>query len=153
MRIKDLIPWSRKGNGRKRHRPLEERRGLMESMNRALGPSLFGGLSGFAPDVDIEETPKSVLVSASLPGVDKKDIRVDVTKDILTIRGERKMEREYEGEGGYCCREQAYGAFSRSVSLPASVHSDDVKAHYENGVLKIELPKVEETPAHRIEID
>lgn len=161
MSIKDLVPWKRKTNGHDPRRP-ERLEGLLESMDmafddfwapltgaRVLGPSFFGGARDFGLDVDVEETPTSITVSAALPGVDKKDLQVSVTQDTLVIRGERRTRKEYEGRA----RQEAYGSFHRSISLPAPVDAGGVKASYKDGMLTVELPKTRKAQGRRIEID
>jgi HSP20 family protein len=103
------------------------------------------------PSVDISETDAEIHVAADLPGMDEKDMEVSVTGQTLTIRGQRKQERE---ETGKTCHviERAYGSFSRSIQLPAAVKADQVQASYKKGVLKIVLPKKEILQAKRVEI-
>lgn len=91
-----------------------------------------------AAPVDIRETHKTVEVSMPLPGMDKKDINLDLTEDSLTIYGERREETENRKAGSY---EQSYGSFYRSFVLPAAVKAGEAKAVYKNGVLKITLHK------------
>ena len=100
MSMRDLIPW-----GRTRRRelwdPFEELRSMMEdpfggSWPLSSGSTLLGGVAKWTPQVDIKEDEKHVLISASVPGVDKKDLHVDLQDNVLTIRGERKLDKEYE---------------------------------------------------------
>ncbi|MCE5199383.1 MAG: Hsp20/alpha crystallin family protein [Armatimonadota bacterium] len=110
------------------------------------------GLAEFAPDVDIKETDKDLVISATVPGMSKDDINIDVTNDRITISGERKTEEEKPGER-YHVREQSYGSFSVSYALPVDVKSEDVKATYKNGLLEIILPKAAEAATHKIKIE
>jgi HSP20 family protein len=103
------------------------------------------------PSVDIAETDGNVTVKAELPGMDAKDIDIDVSGDVLTLRGEKKTEEEKKEER-YFCRERHYGAFQRSFRLPAWVQSDKVDAEFKNGVLSINIPKSEESKQKKIEI-
>jgi len=96
----------------------------------------------WAPAVDIYESGDSLVVEAELPGMDPKDIDITVDDGVLTIRGERKHEKEVEEENYYRV-ERAYGFFQRSVKLPADSETDNVKASYEAGVLRITVPKAE----------
>jgi HSP20 family protein len=96
----------------------------------------------WAPAVDIYETSDSLVVEAELPGIDPKDIEVTVDDGVLTVKGERKHEKEVEDENYYRV-ERAYGVFTRSVRLPADTEADNVKASYDSGVLKVTVPKVE----------
>lgn len=91
-----------------------------------------------AAPVDIRETDKTIEVSMPLPGMDKKDINLDLTEDSLTIYGERSEETENKKAGSY---EQSYGSFYRSFILPAAVRTGEAKAVFRNGVLKVTLQK------------
>jgi HSP20 family protein len=101
--------------------------------------------------VDMYETAEEVVVRTALPGVDPEDIDVSVVGDTLTIRGETKAEEEEEGTN-YIRRERRYGAFSRSLALPANVVTDKAAADFSKGVLTLRLPKAEEVKPKRIEI-
>ncbi|MBK5092748.1 MAG: Hsp20/alpha crystallin family protein [Actinobacteria bacterium] len=96
----------------------------------------------WAPAVDIYETEDSLVVEAELPGVDPKNIDVSVDEGVLSLKGERKLEKEVKEEN-YHRVERAYGMFQRSVRLPSDVDADAIKANYESGVLKVSVPKVE----------
>lgn len=104
--------------------------------------------AGFVPRIDVSETDKEVKVSAELPGMDEKDIAVEMSGEAVTIRGERKEEREEKGKNWHA-REQTYGAFQRTIPLPASVDGKKVKARFNKGVLTISVPKREEAQANR----
>jgi HSP20 family protein len=97
------------------------------------GWSLLGG--------DVFEDDKKVVVRLEVPGMDKKDLEIEVQGDVLVVRGEKRFQRE-SSEGRYRVLQCAYGNFRRAVALPAPVVTDKAKADYENGVLRIELPKV-----------
>jgi HSP20 family protein len=103
--------------------------------------SFFSG-SSLEPSLDIKETKDELVVTADLPGMEKKDIHVEVENGMLSISGERHEEKE-GGEGEWRHSERSWGSFSRSVSLPAHVKEDKVKAEYKDGVLKIHLAKDE----------
>ncbi|HME41744.1 MAG TPA: Hsp20/alpha crystallin family protein [Syntrophorhabdales bacterium] len=94
----------------------------------------------FTPRVNVSETDKEIKVSAELPGMDEKDIDVSLTRDTLTIKGEKKEEKEEKGED-YYRMERSYGSFTRSVPLPVEVDTDKVQATFKKGVLDITLPK------------
>ncbi len=95
------------------------------------------------PLLDVSETKDNVVIKVEAPGMEAKDIDISLSGDMLTIKGERKQEREEKGETFHCI-ECSYGAFFRSIRLPVSVKSEDIKASYEKGILKITLPKKEE---------
>ena len=101
--------------------------------------------------MDIYETDKEIILKAELPGIDPKDVNLQVENGRLSIEGERKYEKEAKGEN-YHSQELAYGKFSRSFSLPTSVNQDRIQARYEKGILQISLPKKEEHKGRKVEI-
>ena len=107
--------------------------------NFRLSPFRKENLETF-PRVDIKETNKEVDVSAELPGLEAKDIDISISDNILTLSGEKSKEAENKGEG-YYRMERIYGSFHRSVMLPTEVESDNVKAVFKNGILRITIPK------------
>ena len=98
----------------------------------------------FGVPMEINETKNSVVVEAEMPGMDSKSLDISLTDDLLTIRGEKKQETKTDNGDCYCT-ERTYGKFSRSVRLPSSVkkNSDEIKASYKDGVVRIEIPKTE----------
>ena len=120
---------------------------------------LFDGVSrnipGLAtttmPSMDISETDKVIEITAELPGLEKKDVELNVTDNLLTIRGEKKNERE-ENNKDYHLVERSYGSFSRSVELPSGVKVEDITAEIANGVLKVTVQKPLPKQAKHIEI-
>ncbi len=121
-----------------------------EEMNR-LHDHFFGGrgldTQPFQVAVDIREENDAYFVDAEVPGLAAEDVNVDVEKNVLTIRGERKVEKE-EGEGKYKRIERRYGSFSRSFTLPETVDADNISADLKDGVLALRLPK-KEAPSPR----
>jgi HSP20 family protein len=105
----------------------------------------------WAPTVDIFETEDNYIVKAELPGLEAKDVDVTLTDDFLTIKGEKKNEEEEKYEDRLF-KERFYGAFQRSFQLPSGVEADMVEANFDKGVLKIVLPKKEETKKKQIEV-
>ena len=105
----------------------------------------------WSPAVDIYETENEIMVHAELPGVDRKDITLNLEKNVLTLKGERRFEKETKHEN-YHRIERAYGGFSRSFSIPAIVEEDKIQAEYKDGILKISLPKKEQVKAKQIQI-
>jgi HSP20 family protein len=101
--------------------------------------------------VDMYETDDAIVVSSAVPGVDPEDIDISVAGDVLTIRGETNVEEEVK-EDNYICRERRYGSFSRSLRLPLPVIADKADADFENGVLRLTLPKAEEVKPKSIEV-
>lgn len=100
----------------------------------------WGKRTAWAPRVDVQEDKDALKVTADLPGVDEKDVECTLENDVLTIKGEKKSEREQE-EKGYYLAERTYGSFYRAISLPFDVDRDKVEASFANGVLTIRLPK------------
>ena len=109
------------------------------------------GLAEWSPALDVSETDDAVLVHAEIPGIDPKELDIAVVGNTLTLRGETKSEAEQEGTN-YHRVERRYGAFTRSLRLPAAVDAEHVTAKAAAGVLEIRLPKREEAKAKRIEI-
>ena len=103
------------------------------------------------PSLDLSETDNDIIVKADLPGIDPKDIDISLANDVLTIKGEKKQEREEKDEN-YHIIERSFGSFTRSLRLPRDVQSDKISASYKNGVLKVVLPKSEEAKAKEIKI-
>jgi HSP20 family protein len=108
-------------------------------------------LATWAPPVDIYETENELVLKADLPDLEEKDIDVRVENNLLTIRGERKFEKDIN-EDNYLRVERAYGPFTRSFSLPNTVNSESVRAEYHNGVLSLHLAKREESKPKQIKI-
>ena len=105
------------------------------------------------PQVNIKENNKQIEVSAEMPGIDQKDVDISIYNNVLTLRGEKKQEKE-DKDGDYYHKECSYGSFHRDIALPCEVEEEKVKADFKKGVLKITLPKKEETQrkAKKIEI-
>lgn len=115
-----------------------------EDMFKGIGalPAVWGGNGVATPKIDVKETEKGLEVSAELPGVDEKDIELEIDDDILTIRGEKKLEKEEKDEkSGYHLMERSYGSFARSIRLPYPVKPESVTADFGKGVLKIACPR------------
>jgi HSP20 family protein len=105
----------------------------------------------WTPSVDIEEKDNEIVVRADVPGVSEKDLDVRLENNTLTIKGERKLEKE-DKQKGYHRIERAYGSFVRSFTLPAAVDADKVEAHYKDGVLTVTLPKTEAAKSRKVKI-
>jgi len=111
--------------------------------------AFWSNLNG--PAVDIEDRADEVIVSAELPGLDKKDFDVEIEADRLILRGEKKASKE-KREGSYYYSETSYGSFHRVIPLPAEVDRDKADATYRHGVLTVKLPKTEEAKGRRIAV-
>ncbi len=106
---------------------------------------------GFQPAVNIVESESSYLISADLPGLTRDDIHVDLNDGILSVSGERREQKEVT-EKNFRRFEKRYGKFIRSFRLPENVRSDGIEAKYENGVLEVQVPKVERAMPKKIEV-
>ncbi len=105
-------------------------------------PSVWGGEGVASPKLDVKETEKGLEVTAELPGVDEKDIELELADDVLTIKGEKKLEKEEkDAKTGYHLMERSYGSFARSVRLPYAIKSESVTAEFDKGVLKVTCPR------------
>ena len=137
--------------------PFRDLGDIQTEMNR-LFDNWSGGQAGpgermWLPAVDVHETKDEFMLTLDIPGVTEKDVHISITGDLLTVKGERRFERD-GGEGNTYHRvERLYGKFERSVQLPTMVQTDKVKASYRDGVLTVKLPKAEEVKPREIKID
>lgn len=137
--------------------PFREMLDLRRRMDRVFDDSFRsaeqwdGGNEQSSLALDVSEDQDNYIVKASIPGVNPEDIDITMNNDVLTISGESKSEDERE-EGQWHLRERRYGRFSRSLRLPATINSEKIEATCENGVLKLQLPKAEETKPRRIAV-
>jgi len=107
--------------------------------------------SGWSPAVDVVEKEGEFIVKAELPGIDRKDVKITVQNNVLTISGEKRYSGEKEGQN-YHRVERTYGSFRRSFTLPSTIASDRIEALYADGVLTLSLPKIEEAKPREIEV-
>ena len=145
-----------------RWEPFRDLMGLQERMNRLFDESYRARNAGnadewalggsWAPAVDIYEQDGNIVMKAELPGVDPKAVDIRLENNTLTLRGERKLDKEVK-EDNYHRVERAYGTFSRSFTLPTVVDQGSIKAEYRDGVLKLTLPKREEAKPRQIQIN
>jgi HSP20 family protein len=117
------------------------------------GDRSMEGNGSFGLAVESQVKNGNLIIRADLPGVDPKDISLSVHGNHLTIEGERKQEKKEEGEKDFFYQEVAYGKFSRMVSLPASVNTEQITARYTNGVLEVSLPAPQEMTGKKIQIE
>src|SRR6202142_3804476 len=142
-----------------RWEPFRELSTLQDRINRAFRESYTGAnhdesltTSSFAPAVDVYEDEHKVTLKIEVPGIDEKDIEVQVENNVLTVHGERKIEKE-EKEENYRRVERQYGSFTRNFTLPQTVDTEKVSATYDKGVLKITLPKKAEAKPKQIKVN
>ena len=146
--MSDLIRWD----------PFREMVSLRDAMDRLFeesfvrpsGERSMGEARTLA--LDMYETDDDLVVEASLPNIGPDDVDISIVGNSLTIKGEMEREEEKEEKGKDYFRERRYGAFQRTVSLPVEVNADEAEATFENGVLKLSLPKVEEAKPKRITV-
>ena len=144
-----------------RFEPFRDLTSLQERMNRLFSESYRSQQTGdddwalggtWAPAVDIYEQDNNIVLKAELPGVDPKDVDIQLENNTLTLRGERKLDSEVKKEN-YHRVERAYGTFTRSFTLPAVVDQGSIKAEFKDGVLRVTLPKREEAKPKQIQIN
>jgi HSP20 family protein len=153
MAITDLIPW--RWNEKKLPVRRDEFDDPFYAMQRDMdqffdnffgkefGLSPWSSFGAFSPQVDVSETEKEFKVTAELPGLDENNVEVSLSRNMLTISGEKKQEKEDKRENYYHV-ERSYGSFKRSIPLSAEVEADKVEASFKNGVLSVTLPKTAE---------
>lgn len=138
-----------------RYDPFRDLRTLQEEVNRLFSTRAFGdegiGRGAWAPSVDIYENKDQIVLEAELPGMKQEDFDLAVENNVITLRGERRFEKADEADN-YHRVERSYGSFTRSFTLPQSVSAEGATAEYNNGVLRVVLPKREETKSRRIEV-
>ncbi len=120
-----------------------------DSVNRLLSQP---AARPWAPSVDIFETENDLVLKADLPGIEQKDVDIQIENGTLSLRGERKFQNEKK-DGGFHRVERGYGSFARYFALPDSVDPEKVKAEYKNGVLTVTLPKKEVAKPRQIKVD
>ncbi|MCK8484268.1 Hsp20/alpha crystallin family protein [Aliiroseovarius sp. S2029] len=157
MAFSDLIPWGRDRNNVSDQRNQDDNpmMSLQRDLNRVFEDfwgrfdNPFGGnMTAGGPRTDISETDEAMLVSVDLPGLDDKDIEVNVTDDMLTIRGETEQKSERDG-----FTSQSRRSFHRMIPVPPGVDADKAEAEFKRGVLTVTLPKTEEAKARVKRID
>ena|SRR5690349_14058634 len=133
--------------------PFHDFNSLNARLGNFLGRNWDGPISTTAwnPSVDIFENDNEVVFKAELPGMNAKDIDIKLENNVLTLKGERHFEKETD-EKNYHRIEREYGSFSRSFALPTAVNGEKVTAEYKDGILKVTLPKKEETKPKPIKI-
>jgi HSP20 family protein len=145
----NLVKWN----------PWREMSTLQHRLNHILNEPFFRGageteelsVGTWYPAVDMFDDDDKIVIKAELPGMDKKDISVDIENRVLTLSGERNYDNEVKEEN-YYRRERATGKFKRSFHLPADLDADQIKADFKDGVLKVEIPKPEEQKPKQIAV-
>ena len=141
-----------------RFEPFRELTTLQDRMNRLFRDTYGDGrdealtTSNFAPPVDVYEDEHNITLKIEVPGIEEKDIDVRIENNTLTVHGERKFEKE-EKEENFRRVERQYGSFTRSFTLPTTVDADKVQAHYDKGILKVQLAKKAEAKPKQIKVN
>jgi len=158
MNLKSLIPIGRQRGLARADNPFvslqNEIDRLFDDFTRGFPsfPSIGnGGTAAMLPTMDVAETDKDIEITAELPGLEEKDVQINVSDNVLTIRGEKKAEKEQK-EKNYRMVERSYGAFERSLELPEGVNADSIKATIDKGVLKVVVPKPAPAQVKKIEV-
>src|SRR5271170_3714890 len=139
-----------------RWQPFRTGNTLQEQVNR-LFESTYGDRSSesavttWAPAVDIYETENELVLKADLPAIDEKDLDIRIENNTLTVRGERKFEKQVN-EDNYLRVERSYGSFSRSFTLPNTINTEAIRAEYKNGVLTVQMPKRAESKPKQVKV-
>ncbi|MDD5087665.1 MAG: Hsp20/alpha crystallin family protein [bacterium] len=131
---------------------LENMSPISRMMDDFFASQRSGDMMAWGPNVDIVENTEGFEIHAELPGVKLEDVNITLDNNVLTLSGEKKQEVREEDKGSYCRIERSYGRFERSFSLPNTVKAESVKASFEDGVLRISLPKAEQAKSRTIEI-
>ena len=131
--------------------PFREMTSVQNQFNRLVDQMWGGRQESWLPAVDVFDNKDAVVVKAELAGMDPDDIQIEVEDNVLTVKGERKFEETVDEERYYRV-ERRYGSFQRSLALPQGVRPDDISASYEDGILIVTVPKVEEEKPKRIEV-
>ena len=143
--MSNLIRWE----------PAREMMSLRDAMDRLFDDAFTRPLSygdGWsAPAIDMFQTDDEIVVKAALPGIKADEVQINVTGEVLTLKGEVKQNQEME-EKAWHIREQRFGSFERSIALPTDVVADKAQADFENGILTITLPKAEEVKPKSITV-
>jgi HSP20 family protein len=159
----NLVPWRKRHDLARRSEDGDPFTALQREMNRMfeefhrglglapLGRETWGG---FTPLVNVTENDKEVCVTAELPGMEEKDIEISVSRNALSIKGEKAEEHETK-ERNYYRMERSFGSFEREVALPVEIDADKAEAVFKKGVLCITLPKTKEAqrPVHHVKIN
>ena len=155
MNLKSLIPVGRQRNVARPDNPFVSLQNEIDRLfeNFTAGfPTLGNGMANVSlPTMDVAETDKEIEITAELPGLEQKDVQINVSDNVLTIRGEKKAEKEQKDKN-YRLVERSYGSFERSLELPEGVNAESIKASIDKGVLKVVVPKPAPAQVKKIEV-
>ena len=155
MNLRSLIPIGRDRNVARSDNPFiplqREIDRLFVNFTQGFPALSTGGAAELLPNLDVTETDKQIEITAELPGLEEKDVQVNLADNVLTIRGEKKAEKE-EKDKTYRLVERSYGSFVRSLELPEGVNADAIKASIDKGVLKVTVPKPAPVQMKKIDV-
>lgn len=152
MNLRSLIPIGRDRSVASPFMSLQrEIDRLFEDFSRGFPTIAGNGATALMPSMDVTETDKEIEITAELPGLEEKDVQINIADNILTIRGEKKAEKEQKDKN-YRLVERSYGSFERTFELPEGVNADAIKANISKGLLKVTVPKPAPTQAKKIEV-
>lgn len=150
MAFRDMIPWSKR---RKTNDPFELMRGAVEPLEQLFEkPWALAGRLGRMPELNVEEKPSELIVSAKLPGLKREDIKIEVTESTLTIRAEQARSQEQRRHGMLQRRESSQ-SYLRRLALPTAIRTGEVTASFKGDRLEIRLPRVKEAQVRAIDIE
>ena len=158
MNLKTLVPFRSRSNPAPfdvnvfgtLHREIDR---LFDDLTNGFGLSSSQGTSNLMPSIDVTETDNEIAITAEIPGLERKDVDISLEEDVLTIRGEKKMEAEKKDKDkNVHLAERSYGVFYRVLQLPPGVEPSSVQAMMSKGVLKITIPKPARSAAKKIEV-
>ena len=154
MNLKSLIPV---GRDRGIAAPANPFMSLQHEIDRLFDdftrgfPTFGNGKADLLPSMDVTETDKQIEITAELPGLEEKDVQINVADNLLTIRGEKNAEKE-EKDKNYRLVERSYGSFERTLQLPEGVNTDAIQASIAKGVLKVTVPKPAPAQSKKIDV-
>ncbi len=132
------------------HREIDR---LFEDLTRSTLGEFGQAQVNLVPSIDVAETDKEIVITAEMPGLERKDIDISLDDDVLTIRGEKKVEtKQDDKDKNYHVAERAYGVFFRAIQLPPGVNPASIKATMSNGVLKVTIPRPAKSEPKKIEV-
>jgi HSP20 family protein len=159
MNLRSLVPFPARGSVARPevnlfgslHREIDR---LFEDFTRGVGALSPQGTGSLVPSIDVAETDKAIEITAELPGLERKDVDISLEDNVLTIRGEKKVEQEQKDDKNknYRLAERSYGVFYRVLELPTAIDPSSVQAIMSKGVLKVTIPKPVRTEAKKIEV-
>jgi len=156
MNLRSLVPSRDNGNAARGAAPISLFGSLYRDIDRLFeeftrGPVVGQAQVNLVPSIDVTETDEEIVLSAEMPGLERGDVEISIEDDVLTIRGEKKIEEEKDDKN-YHVSERAYGMFYRALQLPPGVDASKIQATMTNGVLKVAIPKPAKAQPKKVEV-